>query len=50
MLTLDSISNHDITKWDFILNMDLIEFMNILSFYKQKENLEKRILERYKKA
>lgn len=49
-IILDYLSNHDRTKWDYYLNMNVIAFLNTLSFYKMKEQeLErKRELERMK--
>lgn len=34
---LDSLSNSDRSKWDYFLNMGVIEFLNTLAFYKDKE-------------
>lgn len=37
-LVIDSLSNNDVTKWEYISKMDLISFLNILAFYKDKQN------------
>lgn len=42
-LVLDNLSNHDRTKWDFFLNMDVVEFLNTVSFYKDKQKWEHEI-------
>lgn len=34
---LDSLSNSDRTKWDYFLNMGVIEFLNTLAYFKDKE-------------
>lgn len=34
--TLDSLSNNDVTKWEYISKMDLISFLNIIAYYKDK--------------
>lgn len=35
-ITLDNISNNDRTKWDYFLEMNVIEFLNTLAYYKEK--------------
>lgn len=42
MITVDNLSNGDITKHDEILNLDVIVFLNILSFVKDKQKNEER--------
>ncbi len=39
-LTLDAISNHDRTKWEYFFKMNVIEFLNCISFYKEKQEWE----------
>lgn len=34
---MDSLSNNDVTKWEYISNMDLISFLNTIAFYKDKQ-------------
>jgi hypothetical protein len=41
-------SNH--SKWDYFFRMPLIEFLNAVSFYNQKEQLAKKMLDKYKKG
>ena len=36
--TLDNLSNNDRTKWDYFLDMNVIAFLNALSYYKDKQN------------
>ena len=33
----DSLSNNDITKWGFINDMNVIDLLNILAYYKDKQ-------------
>ena len=35
--TVDGIANNDRTKWDYFLNMSLIEFLNAVSFHNEKQ-------------
>ena len=35
--TVDGIANQDRTKWDYFLNMSLIEFLNAVSFHNEKQ-------------
>ncbi len=35
-VTLDSLSNKDRTKWDYYLNMNVVAFLNYLSFVKDR--------------
>ena len=35
--TVDGIANNDRTKWDYFLNMTLIEFLNAVSFHNEKQ-------------
>jgi len=43
---LDNLSNSDRTKWDYFLEMNVIAFLNTLSFYRHKEKqLERKQLE-----
>lgn len=35
--TVDAIANNDRTKWDYFLNMSLIEFLNAVSFHNEKQ-------------
>lgn len=37
-IVLDGLSNSDRTKWDYFLNMKVIEFLNTLAFYKDKQD------------
>ena len=39
-LILDSLSNHDRTKWEFFYSMNIIEFLNCISFFKDKQKWE----------
>jgi hypothetical protein len=39
--TINQIANDDRTKWEFFLEMKLIEFLNTVSFYKDKGEFEK---------
>ena len=36
--TLDSLSNHDRTKWDYFLDMNVIAFLNYIAYEKDKQN------------
>lgn len=45
--TLDSLSNNDRTKWDYLLDMNVVAFLNTLAYYKDKQNY---IAESQKKA
>lgn len=38
-------ANKDRTKWDFFLNMRLIEFLNAVAFYKQQSKEKMKRLE-----
>ena len=35
--TIDGIAKQDRTKWDYFLNMSLIEFLNAVSFHNEKQ-------------
>jgi tRNA(Ser,Leu) C12 N-acetylase TAN1 len=35
-VTLDSVSNKDRTKWDYYLNMNVVAFLNYLSYVKDR--------------
>ncbi len=35
-VTLDNLSGKDRTKWDFFLNMNVVSFLNYLSYIKDK--------------
>lgn len=39
-MTLDNLSNHDRTKWGFFYDMNIIEFLNSISFYRDKQEWE----------
>jgi hypothetical protein len=39
MKTLDSLSGGDRTKWDYYLDMNVIDFLNWLSFQKDKQRM-----------
>ena len=43
-LVLDNLSNSDRTKWDYFLNMNIIEFLNTLCFYKDKQAHERELI------
>ena len=34
--TINDMSNNDITKWDYFFKMNVIEFLNTVSFFKDK--------------
>lgn len=40
-VTLDSLSGKDRTKWDFYLNMNVVAFLNYLSYIKDKNKWQK---------
>lgn len=42
---VDKIVKGDRTKWDFILDMSLIEFLNAMAFYKAKTKERQKRLE-----
>jgi hypothetical protein len=39
-LVLDNLANNDRTKWDFFIKMNVVEFLNAISFYKDKQDWE----------
>jgi len=43
-------ANSNRAQWDYFFEMPLIEFLNTVSFYNQKEVLAKKMLDKYKKA
>ena len=47
--TINDITNNDRTKWDYFFKMNVIEFLNTVSFYKDKNEHEKQIIERAKR-
>ena len=40
-MTLDNLSNSDPLKWDKYYKMDVIQFLNLLAFYKHKQEVER---------
>ena len=46
--TLDNISNGRRDKWDYYFNMNVVELLNTLSYYKAKEDLIKMRLQKQK--
>jgi len=40
-VTIDNLANGDILKYDAIFNIPVIEFLNMLSFQKDKQRLER---------
>jgi hypothetical protein len=36
--TIDNLANNDRTKWDYFLEMNLIEFLNTLAYNKDKQD------------
>lgn len=38
--TLDNVANGDITKWEYILNMNCIEFLNYITYKSLKAKWE----------
>ena len=40
-MTMHNITNGDRSKWDYIYNMSAIEFLNYLSFIKDKQEYER---------
>lgn len=40
--TLDGLSNNDRTKWDYFLDMKIIEFLNTLSYFRDKQKDQQR--------
>lgn len=40
-VTIDKLSKGDRTKWDFYLNMNVVAFLNYLSFVKDKNRWQK---------
>jgi hypothetical protein len=36
---LDNMSNHDATKWDYFLNLNVCRALRTAMFYKEKEDL-----------
>ena len=47
--TLDNLSNNDRTKWEYFLEMNVIEFLNSLSYFKDKQNYIKEQLDQQMK-
>lgn len=48
--TLDNISNNDRTKWEYFLNMNVIEFLNTLAYYKDKQGYIEEQLEQQRRG
>ncbi len=46
--TINDMANNDRTKWDYFFKMNVIEFLNTTSFYKDKGEDDKRKIENYK--
>ena len=44
-VVLDRLSNSDRTKYDFFLNMNVVEFLNCISFLKDKTEYENNRIE-----
>ena len=38
--TIDGMAGGDRTKWNFFLNMTLVEFLNAVSFYNEKKRAQ----------
>ena len=36
--TLDNLSNNDRSKWDYLLDLNVIAFLNTLAYYKDKQD------------
>ncbi len=39
-MTLDNLSNGDPTKWDYYYKLKVIAFLNLLAYYKEKQEAE----------
>jgi hypothetical protein len=48
--TLDNISGNDRTKWEYFLNMNVIEFLNTLAYYKDKQGYIEEQLEQQRRG
>ena len=44
IVTLDSLSDGRPERWDFFLRMNVIEFLNVLTYYCDKREEEQRIM------
>ena len=42
--TLDNLSNCQPEKWDYFLNLPVIEFLNLVSYYKSKQAYERQMI------
>jgi len=40
-VTLDSLSNSRPDKWKYYYDMGVIEFLNLVAFYKDKDRMER---------
>ena len=46
IITLDNLSGGDPTKWNYYRRLNVIEFLTVVSYFKDKHNEQKRIAER----
>ena len=41
---VDALSNNDVTKWEQITKMNVIEFLNVLAYYKDKQKYQHQLI------
>ena len=46
--TINNMSNNDRTKWDFYFDLNVIEFLNTVVFFKDKSEEDKRLWQKAK--